>query len=84
MALGHDDLTDRDALAGEEVQALPALHHPAPVVELPVDQDAGALLGRELAFLAHDGAPLQPIAPGSEPPSPLAGCTWLIDSCACL
>jgi len=42
VALCHDDLTDRDPRAGDEVQALPVLHHPAGIVELPVNQDAGA------------------------------------------
>ena len=41
VALCHDDLTDRDPRAGDEVQALPVLHHPAGIVELPVNQDAG-------------------------------------------
>jgi len=56
----HDDLTDRDPRAGDEVQALPVLHHPAGIVELPSIRTRARLLGRELALLAHDSAPLKP------------------------
>jgi hypothetical protein len=43
MTLSHDDLTDRDTLAGEEVEVLPVLHHPASVGELAVNRTRAAV-----------------------------------------
>lgn len=53
MALGHDDLADRDTLARKEVEALAVLDKPPRADELTIDQDTGTLFSRQTTFVSH-------------------------------